>query len=225
MNFQREKGYTLIEVIISVSIMIIMTGIVLGTYSLGRKPDTVEFETQKIASAIRSARNMMINSAAYFRLNKYCSLSIMTVCTVDTDCSAGEGRCVARHYPLGGYGVHIEEIDGQYVYTVFGQLDTGTTAPWYDSTGLDATDETVEFSSMPDYLTITDESGNTSMEINFSSNDLFLYNGSGGAWNLDNTDSYELNIEDKTLCSSIGKRGIITISRNTLMVEEVITDC
>lgn len=75
----RIGGYTLIELLVTISIIGIMVAFLVGSYSLGKGHDTVAAENSKFVSAVRVVRNRSFNGI----ISPFGS------------------------YPAGGYGIHI----------------------------------------------------------------------------------------------------------------------
>ncbi len=78
-----HKGYTLVEMLVSIAIMSIMMGIVGFSYNVGKQYDTLNLEMQRVASAIRTIRNRDFNGAVAY-------------------------NGTTNMYPTGGYGLHME---------------------------------------------------------------------------------------------------------------------
>lgn len=73
----------MVEIVISIAIMTLMLGIVVGVYSFGRSYDTMRSETMRLASTVRNLRSRAFNGVTAF-----------------------DGT--VNSYPRGGYGLHLQ---------------------------------------------------------------------------------------------------------------------
>lgn len=59
-KIRKKQGFTIIELIIAVAIIVILSGIVLANYHASRRQQTLTAEAQKLASTLRKAQNMAL---------------------------------------------------------------------------------------------------------------------------------------------------------------------
>lgn len=227
---KNHGGYTIIELIISTSIIVIMLAIVIGSYSFGKKPEVLVSESEKFAGVLRNTRARAFNRAAHISAKWYCSLNVNRDCTTDSGVCAlnNEGHCT-NPYPPNGYGVHIEEVGGKSVYTIFADLDNSDGLPYFDDIPAGSDPEFVESFSLPDYLRLfLGTNRATKGEIIFNVSDVSIYDDDGGGWKAasDALDTYLITVEEANNdCGSIGKQGRVEIATTTLQIYESSADC
>ncbi len=103
-----RRGYTLVEMMISIGILTLLLGVVGFNYNSSKNFETMKLEIQRLASAIRSARSRDFNSTA--KLACYDDISagsVVHACNKSSDCTTGS---CTMNYPYYGYGVHIEQV-------------------------------------------------------------------------------------------------------------------
>jgi prepilin-type N-terminal cleavage/methylation domain-containing protein len=226
------RGYTLIEMIVAVSIIGIMTAIVIGTFSVGKQQDTLRAESDKLGSAFRSTRNRGVNGATHIMLNgsgdvtKVCSLSLATDCSpgdsICTDPDPDLGHCVSTLYPPGGYGISLDTDDnGRATYTIFANLDAGTGPPFFDN----MITEPVQKVTLPNSMELTLPLSATEAEYIFTDSGV-VYHYNSGTWSTDTDEtSYPVIIQHQNGCDEIGKRSVVTIDKSPLRIYEELQDC
>jgi len=94
----KKSGFTLIELIVSVSIITIITGIFLANYSSANRRTDLTMTAQKLVSDIRLAQNYSLGLARY-------------------------GSASSTNVPLGGWGIHFDIQNNNKQYTVFADND------------------------------------------------------------------------------------------------------
>lgn len=65
MRTHTKKGFTIIELLIAIAIIIIIGGMILANYHLSRKQQTLQAEAQKLVSTLRQAQNMALAGEVY----------------------------------------------------------------------------------------------------------------------------------------------------------------
>ncbi len=101
-----SRGYTLVEMMVSIAILSIMAGIVGYNYNRDKAYQTLNYERQRIASAIRAARTRDFNSIAKLACaDDIVAGTLVHACSVSTDCPTG---ICSMAYPAYGYGIHFE---------------------------------------------------------------------------------------------------------------------
>ena len=95
------RGYTLVEMMVSIAIMSIMLGIVGFNYGASKKYDTLNLENQRLASTIRNVRNRDFNGV-----------------TAAVDKTADP---IVYAHPTGGYGLFLAQK-----YMTCGSVSTGS---------------------------------------------------------------------------------------------------
>jgi len=123
-----NKGFTLVEMLISLSIFAIITAFATANFNVARQGDEVRLASQLVASSLRRAQT----SATAGETTRFCrgGSNDLKVCPtgLDSECSGG-GVCV-REVPT-GYGQHFTlsgadtrkviffaDIDGDKAYDV-----------------------------------------------------------------------------------------------------------
>lgn len=89
-NKKFQMGFTLIELMVSVSISALMSGIFLANYHSTNKLSELNMAAQKLASDIRLAQNYSLGSAEY-----------------------------GENIPAGGWGVHFDRASSPNSYIIF----------------------------------------------------------------------------------------------------------
>lgn len=105
LNSQRS-GFTLIEMLISLSIFAVVTAFVTANFRAGRQSDEIRLATQLVATAIRRAQTMAISGQTV----PYCQggTNDKGICPGGTNLECGGGTCV-REVPK-GYGIHLTTV-------------------------------------------------------------------------------------------------------------------
>lgn len=119
-----KKGFTLIEMLISLAIFGVITGMVMANFKQGSQGDELRISSQLMASAIRRAQT----AAVAGQTTSYCVLGTndKKLCKNAGDCPSGTCATEVPH----GYGVHFSsaavenrkvimfaDIDGDNVYS------------------------------------------------------------------------------------------------------------
>lgn len=223
-----SRGYTLVEVVISLAIISIMLAIVTGTYSLGRGHDEIKADTQKLSSSIRRARDLDFGGIASYNAGAgYCSLSSTTRCSADWECSAlGYGTCQkgVTEYPQYGYGVYFNNPpSGKSYYIIFADFSNerfDTT----DSNSDGVPDEQVTRVDLANNLRFTyDTLPGSIMEtqITFKNNQLKIWKKSSG-WQLHGDFVYETIIQNNP-CSKF--KGAAALDVTGKAVYDTLVEC
>lgn len=93
----RKPGFTLIELIVSIGIISMVTGIFLANYSSANRRTDLTMTAQKMVTDIRMAQNYSLGLARY-------------------------GESSLAHVPLGGWGIHFS-MSANNQYTIFADDD------------------------------------------------------------------------------------------------------
>jgi len=91
MRTYTKKGFTLIELIISIAITVIIGGIILANYRVGQKQQTLRAEAQKLVSTLRQAQNMASAGKTYLYPDE-----------------------TKAEVPEYGYGVYVDDANNKY---------------------------------------------------------------------------------------------------------------
>ncbi|MBI4090962.1 MAG: prepilin-type N-terminal cleavage/methylation domain-containing protein [Candidatus Komeilibacteria bacterium] len=102
-----QRGYTLVEMLVTIAIITIMVSIFVGSYSFGKNFDTLKSETQRLSSVLRNVRVRDFNGIVQ-HTNICTGGGIPIPCVQDSDCSSQTCSASADLYPPGGYGIHID---------------------------------------------------------------------------------------------------------------------
>lgn len=65
MRTYTKRGFTIIELIIAIAIIVLIAGIILVNYRVGQRQQTLQAEAQKLASILRQAQNMALAGKTY----------------------------------------------------------------------------------------------------------------------------------------------------------------
>lgn len=228
-----QRGYTLLELIVSISIIALMLGIIVGTYSFGKRHDSLKAETERLASAFRAARNRAISGVPFNSGTFFCSQDASTACADNSDCLSGnKGHCTNSRYPVGGYGIHLYQSgpapdEGKITYVLYGDVNGSAVAPIYQTT------ELVQKFTMPSYLEFTGNTGGADFEVdqfevNFNKSALAVYHKPSTSWvdpNLISPFVYTITLQHEDGCAEIGKKGVINIDTVNSKITESFEDC
>lgn len=142
-----RAGFTMIEMLISLSIFAVITAFVTANFRAGRQSDELRQSTQLLATAIRRAQTMAISGQTV----PYCQggTNDKKVCPNGTSAECGGGTCV-RDLPK-GYGIRLTtvaataskvvlfaDIDGDLAYDAGEEIrvDSVTPGPFVSVTSL-----------------------------------------------------------------------------------------
>lgn len=124
-NFTRNWGFSLIEVLIAVSVLIILTGLIAPGFSFFKRQSIIDGATQEIIHALRLAQNKTLasegdsNFGVYFEANKFVLFKGLTYSASATDNEV--------HNLDSSLSISSINFGGAVAYIVFERL-TGTTA-------------------------------------------------------------------------------------------------
>jgi prepilin-type N-terminal cleavage/methylation domain-containing protein len=114
------RGFTLVEMLVSLSIFAVVTAFVTANFRAGRQGDELRVSSQLVASSIRRAQTLAIAGQTVF----WCDGGAQDrrTCPGGTDAECGGGVC-RRDIP-DGYGAHFSTVDGEdRRVTVFADID------------------------------------------------------------------------------------------------------
>jgi len=135
----KKSGFTLIELIVSVSIIAMVTGIFLANYSSANRRSDLIMTSQKLVSDIRMAQNYALGLTRY-------------------------GLSGSTNVPLGGWGIHFDlQSYGTNKYVIFAD-DNGNGV--YDS-GEDNISNGAQVTSLPTNISINSLSSGNKADITF----------------------------------------------------------
>lgn len=135
----KKSGFTLIELIVSVSIIIMVTGIFLANYSSANRRTDLTMAAQKLVADIRLAQNYALGLARY-------------------------GSSGSTTVPPGGWGIHFDlSVYGNNRYVVFAD-DNGDAV--YES-GEDIISSGAQVTVLPNNITIDSLTLGNSADITF----------------------------------------------------------
>ncbi len=120
-----RRGFTLVEMLISLGIFAVITGFVMANFRVGSQGDELRLAQQLVASELRRAQTMAIAGqtvnycAAGVRVGQFCTSGN------SAECGGPDGNCV-RSAPPGGYGVHFTTLEtGNRQMILFADVDAG----------------------------------------------------------------------------------------------------
>jgi prepilin-type N-terminal cleavage/methylation domain-containing protein len=137
----KKNGFTLIELIVSISIIAMVTGIFLANYSSANRRSDLTMTSQKMVADIRVAQNYALGLARY-------------------------GLSGSTNVPLGGWGVHIDLVDsnfGNKKYLIFADDDGNKV---YNSGEADIRSGS-QITTLPTNIIIQSITSGTSADITF----------------------------------------------------------
>ena len=105
LNLKERKGYTLLELIISISIFAIISVVVINNFRQGEKMDDLRTGSIELVNNFREAQNLGMSGQIVNICNG--GDNNLNPCNNDTDCT-GEGSCGL--VPVGGYGISIDKV-------------------------------------------------------------------------------------------------------------------
>lgn len=135
------RGFTLVELLISMSILAVMTSFTVTNYRVGKQSDELRQGSQILASQLRRAQTMALAGEGIFLcagnggsctsdascgsgqkcLQGTCVSTSTRTCTTNADCTGGT-TCV-RSYPT-GYGVRVSSAAGSNLQSIlFADID------------------------------------------------------------------------------------------------------
>lgn len=226
MNNQR-RGYTILEMLISISIIIVMIGVVVAVYSFGKPFDTIKGDTDKLVAVIANIRNRAFNNAQFFMTQTKCSLDLTTNCSTNADCTAAnKGHCTNLRYPPLGYGVHItvDSTNKLTSYKIFADVSNPDgTLPYYDGYAerLESATSTAKF--------VLGTGGATEIEAIFNQGALALHQKIAGLWstyNFSGAEEYLIKIQDFAGIGCVkNQQGLVTLNGISMRVSGAMTSC
>ena len=114
-----SKGFTLIEMLISLAIFGVITGMVMANFKLGAQGDELRISSQLVASSIRRAQTMAIAGQTV----AYCQGGTNNLRFCPNGAAQCPGGSCVREIPP-GYGVHFSTATGENKKTIiFADLD------------------------------------------------------------------------------------------------------
>ena len=134
----KKNGYTLIELMVSIAIISMMTGIFLANYSSANRRTDLTMTAQKMVTDIRLAQNYALGLARY-------------------------GTTGSTNVPLGGWGVHFSKSRNDQ-YVVFAD-DNGDTLY---SIGEDDLAKGAQITTLPTNVIIDSISTGNSADVTFT---------------------------------------------------------
>jgi len=152
-----NRGFTLIEVLIAVSILTILTGLIAPGFSFFKKQSTLESATQEITQTLRLAQNRTLasegdtNFGVYFEANKFVLFKGLVYSASATDNEV--------HNIDSSLTISSINFGGAVAYVVFERL-TGTTANYGSLVVRQASDTT------QNKTIYVDQSGIISLAVN-----------------------------------------------------------
>lgn len=99
-----QAGFTLVEMLISLSIFAVITAFATANFNAGRQGDELRFASQLVASSIRRAQTAATAGQTALFCKGGSRPLLSCISGEDSECGVG-GSCV-REVPL-GYGVHL----------------------------------------------------------------------------------------------------------------------
>jgi prepilin-type N-terminal cleavage/methylation domain-containing protein len=141
LNIRARSGFTLIELIVSVTIISLVTGIFLANYKSTNRRTDLTMTAQKMVADIRTAQNYALGLARY-------------------------GASGSTNVPLGGWGLHIDLTapNGNKQYMIFAD-DDGDKA--YSGPEESVTENGAEIISLPPNIVIDSLSVGNKMDVTF----------------------------------------------------------
>lgn len=105
------KGFTLIEMLVSMAILAVVSGLVIANIRGGSRGDEVRQAAQIVAGEFRKAQTMTIAGKTVWRCRAGALAGRTCPSQLDGDCGAG-GEC-RDEAPPGGFGIRVSAVSGQ----------------------------------------------------------------------------------------------------------------
>jgi prepilin-type N-terminal cleavage/methylation domain-containing protein len=105
----RRRGFTLVEMLISLSIFAVVTAFATANFRVGQQGDELRLSARNVASLIRRARTQTVAGFSVY----YChgGADDGKLCPLDSGISCGEGACEDDIPPA--YGINISVAEGE----------------------------------------------------------------------------------------------------------------
>jgi len=103
------RGFTLIEMLISIGIFSVITGVVMANFRIGSQGDELRSASQLVASSIRRVQTAAIAGQTTY-ICRDADGHDVKVCPTGQDAECGAGTCVSD-VPRGGYGLHFDTVE------------------------------------------------------------------------------------------------------------------
>ncbi|MEY4722718.1 MAG: hypothetical protein RLZZ324_231 [Candidatus Parcubacteria bacterium] len=107
MTNQTQKGFTLVEMLISLSILAVITAFTTANFSAARKGDEVRLSSQLVASALRRVQSAATGGELIFFCNGGARANMTCPGGTAAECPGG-GTC--SHEVPHGYGMHFTTV-------------------------------------------------------------------------------------------------------------------
>lgn len=129
-QFKNQKGFSFIETLVALGILLILLGLVITNYSRGNDDSVLSREIALLMSKIRLAQEQTAGGTT----GKYCeNPNYGKTCTSNSDC-ADPAVCRAADTPIGGYAIAFN-CDPNYHwglnYPVIGDATKVNTTPYF----------------------------------------------------------------------------------------------
>ncbi len=120
-----QRGFTLVEMLISLGIFAIITGFVMANFRAGSQGDELRLAQQLVASELRRTQTMALAGQTTY----YCAAGVKVghFCPTGNaaECGGEDANCV-KGVPPGGYCVHLKALEpDNRTLILFADLDAG----------------------------------------------------------------------------------------------------
>lgn len=111
-----RQGFTLVELLVSMAILAVMSGLVVANIRGGSRGDEVRQAEQLVASAFRKAQTQTVAGKTAWRCRA--GNFIGKTCPNGSDAECGPGGICRDEAPPGGFGVRVSVADGSNKHIV-----------------------------------------------------------------------------------------------------------
>ncbi len=119
-NFKSVTGFTLVEMLITIAILSILSGVLITNFRQGENSSKLKQASLALVQDLRSAQSYSLAG----KIVKRCANSLATACSLDAQCSPDLCSDVV---PVGGFGINIAS---ETLYNLFTDMnESGPLAP------------------------------------------------------------------------------------------------
>jgi len=110
-NNTRKDGFTLIELVVSISIVVVLSIILVLTFSGYQNTNQLERMRDSVTNDFLDMQNYSVGGKLVHACVDNGSATADGICSSDSDCSIGSSPSCEPTLPAGGYGIFIDKSD------------------------------------------------------------------------------------------------------------------